>query len=192
MLEIKKYAMIIGITILFTTLVFVTIDAFYTKPTYETFCGRGGMYPAKPYPIMAPSNCTEIIFPNQDSIECEKKGGYLEYSYDNKGCQVLPAKCNTCQKEYEGAQKLYNRNVFYISAPIGLAAILLGIFWTIDFLGSGFMFGGIAVLSIGTIAYFSSMNKYLRVLVILFELLLFIWIGYKKLVTNEEKRKKQF
>lgn len=192
MLDIKKYAMIVGITILFATLVFVTIDAFYTKPTYEQFCGRGNMYPVKPYPMGVPTNCTEIIFPNNDSIECDKQGGYLEYSFDNKGCQVLPAKCNTCQKEFDSAQKLYNRNVFYISAPVGLAAIFLGVLWTIDFLGSGFMFGGIAVLTIGTIGYFSNMNKYLRVLVILLELLLLIWIGYRKLVSNEEKRKKQF
>lgn len=200
MLDIKRYAMIVGITILFATLVFVTIDAFYPEPKYDEYCGRGHYsrysFPAKSYPAAeVPSitpNCTEVKLPNKASIECEKDGGFIEFDYDEKGCQIQDSmRCNYCSKEFNEKQKVYNRNVFLISAPIGLVAIFFGILWAIDFLGSGFMFGGIAVLAIGTTRYFSDMSKWMRVITIFLELALLIWIGYKKMVTPQEK-KKQF
>lgn len=201
MLDIKRYAMIIGITILFATLVFVTIDAFYPQPTYDDFCGPGryAMYPEKTYaaypvpPVTSDSrNCTEIKLPNKASVDCERKGGFVEFDYNEKGCQIPESlRCNTCNKEFNDKQKVYNRDVFFISAPIGLIAIFLGVIWAIDFLGSGFMFAGIAVLVFGTTKYFGDMSKWVRVFTIFLELILLIWIGYKKLVTAEEK-KKQF
>ena len=199
MLDIKRYAMIVGITILFATLVFVTIDAFYPEPKYEDYCNQGNYarysYPEKPYPagaVTSTTNCTEVKLPNKASMECEKNGGFVEFDYDEKGCQVKDSmRCNYCNKEFNEKQKRYNRDVFLISAPIGLAAIFLGILWAIDFLGSGFMFAGIAVLAVGTTRYFGDMSKWMRVITIFIELLLLIWIGYKKLVTPQEK-KRQF
>ena len=199
MLDIKKYAMIVGITILFATLVLVTIDAFYPEPMYDDFCKSGQF--ARPYPVYektypasslpaAQTNCTDVLLPNKESQECERAGGFIEFDYDEKGCQVKRSmKCNYCNKEFNDYQKKYNRNVFFISAPIGLVAIFFGVLWTIDFLGSGFMFGGIAVLAIGTTRYFGDMSKWMRVFTIFIELVLLIWIGYKKLASPEERKK---
>ena len=74
-----------------------------------------------------------------------------------------------------------------ILAPIGILMIIFGIFYSVDFLGSGFMFGGIMILAWGTIQYFADMPKFMRVIVLLVELIILVWIGNKKLKDNKKK-----
>ena len=76
-----------------------------------------------------------------------------------------------------------------ITAPLGIIAIIFGLYFGIDFIGSGFMFGGIATLFYGTIRYFGEANKYLRVIIIFAELLIVVWIGYKKLWAKQKHKK---
>ena len=61
--------------------------------------------------------------------------------------------------------------------------------WKIEFLASGLMFGGIILLFYATVRYFHDADKLLRVVIIFAELLLVLWIGYKKLYKNEKKKK---
>lgn len=184
-MKVKEVAMVIALAILGALFVGLFVDAVYEKPEYEDFCGKGsfeGKYYG-PYPERANLNCTyQMTKDDRMNIDkCNEDGGSPEFNYDDNYCQTSFKECNYCQKEYNEANKIYNRNVFFIVVPIGVIAILAGLFLSFEVVGSGLMFSGILLVAYGTIRYFSNMSKIFRVVVIFIELVLLIFISIKKL-----------
>lgn len=185
--SLKQVPIIVGIAVLFTLFITLSIEAFYTSPKYEDFCNQGA---SRPYPLkeVAPAadqtKCIDVYL-SRESTDCYNGGGFPDVDYNASGCPIYKS-CNFCQKDFDSARKIHDRNVFFITAPIGIIAIIFGIYFGIDFIGSGFMFGGIATLFYGTVRYFGEADKYIRALIILVELLILVWIGYKKLSSKQK------
>ena len=76
--------------------------------------------------------------------------------------------------------------------PVGLIVVILGLYLLIDYLGAGLMFAGLIIMFYATMRYFSDMSKILRALVILVELLVIMWIGYKKIDNNRHDNQKVY
>ena len=184
-MKAKEVAMIIALAILGAAFVGLFVDAVYEAPKYEDFCPQ--KYNAEPYPkYVTPGQeplCTYVA-PNEeiDIInKCYADKGQPEFNNDAKGCQTTFKECNYCNKYFNEARDIYNRNLFYINAPIGLIAIVVGLFLSYEVIGTGFMFSGILLLAYATMRYFSDMSKIFRVVVIFIELVLLIMISIKKL-----------
>ncbi len=173
-MDLKKLAMILGIAILMPLFIALFVDALYTEPQYDKYCPNN----YKTYPTKIDPNCTYTQ--TQLDTQCYNDGGMVDYNYTNNGCQVFD-KCNYCNKDFNDAQQLYNRNIFFVLMPLGLIIVILGIYLTIDYLGAGLMFAGLITMFYATMRYFGDMSKMLRALVILIELLIIMWIGYKKI-----------
>ena len=93
--------------------------------------------------------------------------------------------CNpnfTCQKNFEAAEHVYNRNVFLILIVAGLLSLLIG-FWvaTSSVVSLGFSWGGVLSFIIGSIRYWADMEEYLRFILLLLVLGVLVWLGLKKL-----------
>ncbi len=82
---------------------------------------------------------------------------------------------------YKSAQKSFSRHLFYTAAPIGVAAILIGAFSSIQAIGTGLMFGGIFTLTTGYLCYWSELADGMRFLSLLIGFIVLMYIGYKKL-----------
>jgi hypothetical protein len=178
-MDVKRVAMVIAITALLPLFIGLFIDAVYPEPQYSAFCNDsyyGGSYPMKAIP--ASVNCTYVSDPKQD--QCYRDGGQPEYNYTDDGCSHFSS-CNMCSKYYDTARQEYNRNIFFMLLPLGLAIVILGIYLTVDYIGAGLMFAGLIVMFYATIRYFSDMSKILRAVIVLIEFLLIMWIGYKKI-----------
>ena len=173
--------MVIGIALLTSFFFGLFVDAVYERPEYDDFCNNAERRVPKPYPYA--TNCTfQPIRSEQEDIDrCYREEGIPEFNYDEKGCEAGFKECNFCNKEFNDEQEKYNRNVFFIIAPIGLFALIVGLFLTYDVIGTGLMFSGILLIIYGTIIYFSEMSKWLRVLVVFIELVLLIIVSLKKL-----------
>ena len=63
-----------------------------------------------------------------------------------------------------------------------------GVYYRPEFLGSGFMFSGIILMFYGTVQNFEDLNKYFKSFVILMELLLVLFIAYKKIIPDNKKK----
>ena len=178
MVNFKQIAIVVAISVLSALLIGLAIDAFYTTPKYEDFCEQYA-YPrgVEKFPAGYIANCT--YQQSEEEIACYREGGFPEFDYDNHGCSEF-RECNFCNKEFEQASAKYNRNVFFITAPLGILLIIYGVFFAVEFIGSGFMFGGVFALAYGTIRYFSDMSKIMRVITILIELVIVVWIALKK------------
>ena len=181
---LKEIAITAAIAVLFTTFVLVSIDAFYPRPEYGDFCQD--TYPKRaPMPVI---NCTPVE-PSPVTERCWQEGGMPIYDYDKEDCQVFK-ECSFCGKDFEEAQKSYNNIIMLIIAPLGAIAIIIGVLYGVEFIGSGFMFSGIILMFYGTIQNFEHLNRYMRVAVVFAELLLVLFIAYKKVIKRPELVKK--
>jgi hypothetical protein len=185
-MDAKQLAMIIGIGVLLPLFLGFFVDAVYTEPKYENYCNNS-IY-SKPYrePVIG-ANCTDF-YSTTEAQMCSNDKGMPIPKYDSNNCQVYDS-CDYCQRDYDQARGLYNRDVFFILAPLGLVIVIIGIYLTVQYIGAGLMFGGLATMFYATVRYFSDMSKLLRALVLLVELLVIIYIGYKKIEDKKQSGK---
>ncbi len=183
---LKEVALAIGVAILGALFVGFAIDALYEGPKYEDFCKNTYYNYAAPEKVRA----VQVVCP-QDPAElmnsCSQEKGYVDHKgYDANGCPVEPF-CNYCQRDYNAAQEKYNFNLLWITAPIGLILILLGLYLTVPTISAGLLFAGILTLAQVTARIFGNLGKFSRVLILGIELALLIWIGYKKVEKHRKK-----
>lgn len=182
MINIKKLGIVLTIAILFGVFIFSLINAFYERPEYGDFCSDEP-YIQNVY-SEAKTNCTTININNSEKDFCNKNKGELIPVYEY-GC-VAGFKCETCMKEYDLARKNYEFFVFIMSSLIGLVAVLLSIYLPFkenslkEWILTGFMIGGLAAIFIGTGRYFNDLHRILRPIIIFIEILLVIFVSYKK------------
>ena len=184
MIDLRKILIIFIIAVLFSVFVQALIIAIHPSVKYEDFCEVETF--VKPM-IVERGNCTKIISPVEKEIEsCKKIHGNIQYRYDEYSYPEK-WKCETCEYEFEQARKYHNFIVFIISSIFGLIAIALGLYLPIaknpvnHWISTGFMLGGLITLFIGTIVYYNDMGRYIRPVIMLVELMIIIYIAYKKI-----------
>ena len=118
------------ISIMLITLFNLIVTYFYEEPNYNEFCGSMiNSYPIK----MGAEQCLNCTFsPELQNVvdNCTRENGIPSYNYDERGCSVSLKDCDQCNKNFETANQVYNRNTFFIYAAIGFALIVAGLFVT--------------------------------------------------------------
>ncbi|MBI1935016.1 DUF202 domain-containing protein [Candidatus Woesearchaeota archaeon] len=201
MIDLRRVAIIFVIAILYAVLVNAIIDAVYPSPRYEDFCKTTRYYPEKPYPIAADrKECPKYKEPTQAELDkCAEEKGMPDYRYDAYNCPVEYKGCNFCQKNFDDANEKYNFYVFLISSVLALVAIAIGLLLPPhnslnEWVATGFMLGGLITLFFGTFRYYRYLGRYIKPLVIFVELIIVIYLAYKKLKdikTNVETGRKK-
>lgn len=178
---IQKFALAISIVIVLNLFFNYGIFTVYPSPDYDDFCTE------------------ETRKYYEDEKSCKAVGGeWVAYS-DGRYGPPRPVRvaetgeviegakeyCDasaTCRKQYDEARSLYNRNAFIVLVVLGTASLVLGFFLvSVSAVSTGFLFGGLLSLFIGTTRYWSDMNEFLRLIVLALVLACLIWLGYKKL-----------
>ncbi|MBI2135904.1 hypothetical protein HYU06_02450 [Candidatus Woesearchaeota archaeon] len=204
MVELRKYIVVLVIIVLFAILVQSLIEAIYQEPQYDKFCRYYERIPKAAYPVAYPlqdekdriaHKCQDYTKSTEEQIkQCVDSEGQNEYNYDEYGCPTK-YECNYCNKNYITSQKKYSLVVFLVSAILGLIAIILGLILPStknilhEWVGTGFMLGGIVTLFIGTARYYADMYRILRPIVILIELLIVIYLVYNVFSKNVNAKK---
>jgi hypothetical protein len=108
------------------------------------------------------------------------------YDEQQKNATTKEEKQRIAQEEKHGKQGLdeqerrYQQRLFYVSFPVGVAAVILGAMLAVQSVGAGLMFGGIILLSGGCYSYWDKMTAVMRFLSVLVALAVFIALGYWK------------
>ncbi|MBU0615184.1 MAG: hypothetical protein KJ601_03765 [Nanoarchaeota archaeon] len=193
MVDIRKIIIIFVIGILFSVLVFSTIEAVYPQPEWEDYCKMNNIR-AGPITVKQ-GDCAALDVPIEVQEKCTEDHGYIDYKYDSVGC-AESYYCETCQYEYDQEMDKYNQYVFYISAVLALIAIFIGLYLPAkknslnEWIGTGFMLGGAFALFFGTVRSFTSLGRYTKPIVIFLELILIIFLAYKKIGNLRPDKKK--
>src|SRR3989338_8650669 len=184
--DLRQIAVAAAVAILSAVFVILLIDLIYQEPQWNDYCKNDFGPRAKAVPAGIELKCDYGY--GEEEQKCVEEKGLVRTKLNESGCPVFDY-CDTCSKDYDAARGIYTRNVFIVAGVIGVVAIFAGTLWKIEFLASGLMFGGIILLFYATVRYFHDADKFLRVVIIFAELLLVLWIGYKKLYKNEKKKK---
>ncbi|MES2416087.1 MAG: hypothetical protein V4504_00070 [Patescibacteria group bacterium] len=177
--KFSKWALIIGIVIVFNLFINYAISLIYKAPDYNSYF-----------------NQSQIVKNINTQDECVSVGGQWtenNYSYDKANPapvdeygKKITGYCNpdfTKQKEFEHAQKIYNRNIFIALSVLGVIALVFGIFASNIILSNGFSWGGVLSLIIASMRYWSDADNWVKVLILAVALGTLIWLALKKFGT---------
>ena len=78
-------------------------------------------------------------------------------------------------------RKVFERHLFYVAIPIGIAAIIIGSLLSVQAVGAGLIFGGIFTLIDGYCWYWSELQDWMRFLSLLAAFIVIVFCGYMKL-----------
>ena len=152
---------------------------YYPPPAHPKFVERrpGVQEPACPQGEKRPTD--------EEAVTCMKEKGMMKYKYDAYGC-IEKYNCDYCSKPYVADKQWYHFNIFWLSALFALAAIVIGIALPQknpinEWIGFGLMLGGLITLFVGTGRTLGELHKVWRPLIILAELILVIYLSYKKM-----------
>ena len=85
----------------------------------------------------------------------------------------------------ESAQNRFEKHLYCVAVPLGLAAILIGAFSRVQSIGSGLMIGGIFAITDGYVNYWSQLEDWMRFLSLLAAFAILLIVGYKKIENSQ-------
>ena len=185
MIDLRRVAIIFVIAILYAIFVNAFIAAFYVEPRYEDYC-KQRFAPATPY-IKSDITCQKFNQPSPQELEkCSNDKGQPDYLYDANGCPLQYKGCNYCQRDLDNATQKYNFYFFIFSSILAIIAIGIGLLLPTEnslneWIATGFILGGLITLFFGTFRYYQYLGRYVKPFVILAELLIVIFLSYRKL-----------
>jgi len=139
----------------------------------------------------------EAVYPQPDYIDCEgPRLAKFEQNLSDAQFQAQQDEYASCYESYQLDRENYEFVRFLISIIIGVIAILVGMYVGISTpvgmaVASGLLLGGLFTIFFGTMSGWSSIGRILRPLVILIELVIVIWVAYKKLNNPSKGSKKK-
>ena len=80
-------------------------------------------------------------------------------------------------KDYEEAGRVFYRDMFWVAYPVGMAALIIGVFFPVQPVGSGSVLGGLIALGTGCYSYWDKMEGWHRFASLLLVLLVLIVLG---------------
>jgi predicted nucleic acid-binding Zn ribbon protein len=183
--DLRKIGVILVIGVLYSIFVFATINAVYPQPEYNDYCKYTDF--AKPMRVAGDEKCPEFKGASDEEIaQCVDQEGYIAYKYDEYGC-AKSYYCEFCQRDFDKENEKHNFVSFIISAIFALIAIGVGLHLPAkkgslnEWVGTGFMLGGLITLFAGTIMVYGELHRYVKPIVIFAELVIVLWLAYRKL-----------
>lgn len=95
---------------------------------------------------------TAAFYPPPDDAEYQRKmAQYADARQPNDPAESKKfyAEKDRLQKEHDDAQSQFYRRMFWVTYPVGLLVIVVGLIVPVQCIGAGFMFGGIIALAAG-------------------------------------------
>ncbi len=181
-LDFRKYIVVLVVAVLFAAFIFASIDAVYPKPDYDDYCDYSNPKPV----INERENCTNIEYPEDTAEDCRKANGRMDLKYDSEGCPSH-YECEMCHAEYDKARESHGFFSFIIASLLGLIGIAIGLWLPVkkgeinEWIGTGIMLGGLFCIFLATMMHFGDLHRFFRPIVLLAELILVIYLSYKKL-----------
>lgn len=168
-----KWALVLGIAILANLFLAYLVQVLYERPEYSDFCEE-----------------KQVNRAIESEEQCVSAGGQWNENIDARGTldtKPIPQPtgyCDvtfTCDKEFQEANSLYNRNAFIVFVVVGLLLLLGSVFITgAEAISLGLSFAGVLALIVGAVSYWSDMNDILRVAILGIALAALLFVAWKK------------
>ena len=177
-----KWALVLSIVIVLNLLFTYSIHLAYPRPDFQKFCPMEQVVEqprTKEACLLKGGSWTENVYYSDRAYSTPSKPVPAPNSNEPAGyCDIY----FTCNKDFNAANDLYNRNVFIARVILGVVSLAAGFAAARHSAVSlGLSFGGVLSLFIATTGYWSNLGEYWRVLVLAAALAFLIWLGVKKI-----------
>jgi hypothetical protein len=145
------------------------VSLVYQQPTYDQYIKQQqvvGEIKTKEACLNVGGQWNENIYQGPKT-EPAGQTGYCDPNFTN-------------QKNYQDANKVYDRNVFITLIVLGVLSLVIGAFVTVTILSLSFSWGGVLSIVIASMRYWSDADKLVRVLILAAALFALIWLAVKK------------
>ena len=171
-----KWSIIIGITIVLNLFFNYALSLAYKSPDYVAFCPASQVNDISTkdqcLAVGGQWNATQGV-PVPTKLGPQQAGEPTQAGYCDPNF--------TCQKNYDAASKVYDRNVFAVLVVLGALSLFVGSFLKSNYvISQGLAFGGVLSFIIASMRYWSRANDIVHVLILALALALLFWIAYKK------------
>lgn len=157
----KKIALGFGIAIIFPMMVHYGFATFSTPPKPPKF---------------------ETLNYGSSKIDQDGKRVIREPTVEEKSEEATKKEENEKRSlQYQKEMEQYSENQFYVIVPLGILAILIGIFVPLQAIGTGLIFGGIFSIVDGYLGYWFYLSNELKFISLVIAFIVLILTGYKKL-----------
>jgi hypothetical protein len=147
----RQIAVGFGIAIIFPLLVYYGVCTFVPPPKYSTF-----------------------VTVNTTSVAANATPEQRKEAEDRR------AERQKQQDAYKAAARDFARVLILVSAPLGIAAILIGAYLALHAIGTGLIFGGILTVGWGYWNYWQYLDDWLRFLSLLLGFAILLFVGYRR------------
>ena len=114
----------------------------------------------------------------QDHYSSYHYSEYQEATPEQK--KILQDQDRKKEETYQYQRKTFERHLFYVATPVGIAAIVIGSVLVVQAIGAGLIFGGIFTLIDGYCWYWSELQDWMRFLSLLITFVVLIFVGYRR------------
>lgn len=166
---IVQWLLVAGLAIVTNLFVLQIERVVFDEPQYEAFC-----------PVPQVSRVVET------EAECLSSGGRWNENIPQKNIEpVVSGYCEenfTCNKQFEEAHKVYERDSFVVSVIAGVVILAFAAFLPAlaGVVGNGLSFGAILLLIVSSTTYWTYMEEWLRLIVLAVAFVSLIGIAVKK------------
>lgn len=183
--EIRKIGIILAVAVLYAIFVFSLGSALLPEREYPAIC-QEATEEERPYHEYISYrgedvNCSALPPPSDEAIAACP--GQLAPDYRNVQCpEQYTCNCYTITEDYHEREAAIQ---FWLGVILGAAAIVGGMLLSRgsainDWIGTGFILGGLIALFIATMQYWGDIHRWARPFVIALELILVLWLAYRR------------
>jgi hypothetical protein len=154
----RQIAIAFGIAVIFPLLIYYGVATLHPAPNYPTIVTANLAPPANPTP------------------------------QQKKNSEEQRQKWQEQQNSYTAANKEFARIQAMVSVPLGLVAILIGAYLTIQAIGTGLIFGGILSVVAGYLGYWPHLDDRIRFISLLAGFLVLLFMELWKFARTRATR----
>lgn len=179
---VRKYAIILVVAILFSIFAFSLGNAVISERSYPDICQesqsqRDWYAPAPPIPR---DQCPELPPPSQEEIDACP--GSLQPDWRTSCPERYVCNCYELTQQFRSQEATIQ---FWLAVILSFIAIVAGMLLPSrkeinEWVGAGFILGGLITLFIATAQYWSEIHRIARPIVIALELVVVLWIAYRQ------------
>lgn len=187
---VHKYGIILVVAILFSIFVFSLGNAVIGERSYPDICEESqssrDYYPS---PVIPRDQCPQVAPPTQEEIDACP--GTLQLNWRTSCPEEYVCNCHELTSDFRSQEATIQ---FWLAVLLSFGAIVAGMLLPArkeinEWIGAGFILGGLITLFIATAQYWSEIHRIARPIVIALELVIVLWIAYRQFNKEEAAKK---
>ena len=161
--HVLKWSLVIGIVIVLNLFFTYALSVVYKSPSFDEFCKVA----LEAQPLSTSQSCLAVGGRWNANVSPESK---------NFNCNAT----FTCQKTFQSANDIYNRNVFITLVVLGVITLLASFFMTNMVIAYGLSIGSVLSFVIASFRYWGSANDIIKLIILGFALVALFVLATKK------------